>query len=269
MTKQSQPRIRNAADGEKSAPTGPRSLTRVLGLFDVLADNTDGMSLAELSDALASPKSSLLNLFRPLVGEDYLCHVGGRYKLGPSIFRLSSKILASWNFSRLIHPYVEELAKLTRESVYLGVLDKEAGLITYVDAIDSKHSIRYPITVGTTRPLYCTAAGRILLAYEDQEWVDRYIDSVKFERLTSNTVTNRRQLRKLLKEIRDCGISVSEGELFDELGAIAAPVFRADGGIAAALAIGGPIEKLKRELTNLENVLTDTTRRASGMLHTA
>ena len=48
--------------------TGPRSLTRLLGLFDVLAKSKDGMTLAELNQALKSPKSSLLNLLRPLVG---------------------------------------------------------------------------------------------------------------------------------------------------------------------------------------------------------
>ena len=235
------------AKEEPAAASGPRSLTRVLGLFDTLADHPDGMTLADLSEVLESPKSSLLNLFRPLVADDFLCHANGHYKLGPAIYRLSSKIMQSWNFSGLIHAYVVELAKATHETVYLGVLDKNARLITYVDAIDSRHSIRYPITVGTTRPLYCTAAGRILLAYEDQEWVDEYIKTVPVERMTSRTITDRRQLRKQLAEIRESGISISVGELFEELGAIAAPVFGADGRIAAALAIGAPVEKLQTE----------------------
>ena len=55
-----------------SGVTGPRSLTRLLGLFDVLAKSKHGMSLAELNQALQSPKSSLLNLLRPLVIDGYL-----------------------------------------------------------------------------------------------------------------------------------------------------------------------------------------------------
>jgi len=47
--------------------SGPRSLTRLLGLFGVLSQATNGMTLAELSVSLESPKSSLLNLLRPLV----------------------------------------------------------------------------------------------------------------------------------------------------------------------------------------------------------
>lgn len=253
-----------SAPVEKNAASGPRSLTRLLGLFDILAQNSDGMTLADLSEALESPKSSLLNLFRPLVAEEYLSHAGGHYKLGPSIYRLSSKIMKAWNFSGLIHPYVEELAKATRETVYLGVLDKNASLITYVDAIDSKHSIRYPISVGTTRPLYCTAAGRVLLAYEDQTWVNEYLKTVPIERRTSHTITDRRLLRSKLAEIRDTGISISIGELFEELGAIAAPIFGADGKIAAALAIGLPVETLEREMDQLTTLVTDIAARASG-----
>ncbi|MFL6679759.1 MAG: helix-turn-helix domain-containing protein, partial [Burkholderiaceae bacterium] len=52
--------------------TGPRSLARLLGLFDVLSLMPNGMSLAELNVTLESPKSSLLNLLRPLVAEGYL-----------------------------------------------------------------------------------------------------------------------------------------------------------------------------------------------------
>jgi hypothetical protein len=54
--------------------SGPRSLERLLALFDVLSTAPNGSSLAELSTLLGSPKSSLLNLLRPLVSEGFLVH---------------------------------------------------------------------------------------------------------------------------------------------------------------------------------------------------
>jgi hypothetical protein len=152
---------------------GPRSLARLLGLFDALARSPDGLSLADLNVALESPKSSLLNLLRPLVSEGYVLHDGNRYRLGPAIFRLAANIMSVWNFSKLLHPYLEELASRCHETVYLGVLDREHGVITYVDVIESAKSVRYAMPVGTRRPLYCTAAGRLLLAHADQNWQDR------------------------------------------------------------------------------------------------
>ncbi|MGE3759637.1 MAG: helix-turn-helix domain-containing protein, partial [Pseudobdellovibrionaceae bacterium] len=49
----------------------PRSLARVLGLFDAIAHAGDGLTLARLSVELKSPKSSLLTLLRPLVAKGY------------------------------------------------------------------------------------------------------------------------------------------------------------------------------------------------------
>ena len=144
---------------------GPRALTRILRLFDTLAKRSDGLSLAELNTVLESPKSSLLNLLRPLVADGYLMHSHGLYRLGPTAFRLAANIMSAWNFGKLVRPFLEELAARSGESVYIGVLDREQQVITYIDTIDSAKSIRYSIPIGANRPLYCTAAGRVLLAF--------------------------------------------------------------------------------------------------------
>ena len=79
---------------------GPRALTRILRLFDTLAKSSDGLSLAELNTVLESPKSSLLNLLRPLVADGYLMHSHGMYRLGPTAFRLAANIMSAWNFGK-------------------------------------------------------------------------------------------------------------------------------------------------------------------------
>ena len=251
----------------KDAPsevTGPRSLTRLLGLFDVLAKSKDGMTLAELNQALKSPKSSLLNLLRPLVIDGYLACDSGRYRLGPSIFRLAANIMSVWNFSSTMRPYLEELAQRCGESVYLGVLDTAGSVITYVDSIDSQKAVRFSVPVGAARPLYSTAAGRVLLAFGDQEWVDEYLRTTKFAAYTQYTVTSRKALREELEKIRRTRISVSMGETFPESGAIAAPIFGADGKLIAAIAIGAPVSRLEPELAELRPVIADIAARASG-----
>lgn len=248
----------------KSPVTGPRSLTRLLGLFDVLAKSRDGMTLAELNQALQSPKSSLLNLLRPLVVDGYLACENGRYRLGLSIFRLAASIMSVWNFSSSMRPYLEELAQKCEESVYLGVLDKVGGVITYVDSIDSPKAIRFSVPVGAARPLYSTAAGRILLAFGDPDWVEEYLKSAKLAPYTPYTVTSRKALREELDNIRKTRISVSMGETFPESGAIAAPIFGADGKLIAAIAIGAPISRLETRLQALRPIISGIAARASG-----
>src|SRR3954470_10259322 len=225
--------------------TGPRSLTRLLGLFDALAKSGNGLTLAELNSLLESPKSSLLNLLRPLVAEGYLNHDNGRYRLGPTIFRLAGNIMSVWNFSNVIRPYLEELAQRSHESVYVGVLDRAGKTITYVDSIDSPHAVRYSVPIGGVRPLYCTAAGRVLLAFADPQFQDEYLRTAKLEAQTDRTLTTRKGLRAELDRVASARVSVSIGEMFPESAAIAAPIMGANGKIAAAMAIGAPSQRLQ------------------------
>jgi len=244
---------------------GPRSLMRLLRLFDTLAKAPkDGLGLAELNQVLESPKSSLLNLLRPLVATGYLNLDSGRYKLGPSIFRLAGTIMSVWNFSNAVRPFLEELAVRSRESVYLGVLDRAGKVITYVDAIDSPHSVRYSVPVGAVRPLYCTGAGRVLLAFADKAWQDDYISTTKLVARTPRTISTQKALREELERVRRTGISVSIGEMFPEAAGISSPVFGADGTIAAAIAVGGPTERVQSRIDELRLIVTDVAARASG-----
>lgn len=244
--------------------TGPRSLTRILGLFDALAKKPDGLTLAELNSVLESPKSSLLNLLRPLVAEGYLMHSHGFYRLGPTAFRMAANIMSVWNLSKLMRPYLEELASRSKESVCIGVLDREAQVITYVDAIDSGHSIRYALTIGANRPLYCTAAGRLLLAFADAEFQENYLRNVKLVRMTEHTLTDRKELRRKLEEIRRTGQSTSVSEMFDGSAALAAPIYGSEGKVIAAIAIGAPAGRFESELPYLRNVIFDIATRISG-----
>jgi IclR family acetate operon transcriptional repressor len=245
--------------------TGPRSLMRLLGLFDALAKSPkDGLGLAELNTVLNSPKSSLLNLLRPLVSTGYLNLESGRYRLGPSIFRLAGTIMSVWNFSNAVRPFLEELAVRSRESVYLGVLDRVGKVITYVDAIDSPHSVRYSVPIGAVRPLYSTGAGRVLLAFADKRWQEEYITTTKLEARTPRTISTQKGLREELERVRKTHISISIGEMFPESAAISAPVFGADGVIAAAIAVGGPTERLQPRIAELRPIIADIATRASG-----
>ena len=245
--------------------TGPRSLTRLLGLFDALAKSSNGLTLAELNSLLESPKSSLLNLLRPLVAEGYLNHENGRYRLGPTIFRLAGNIMSVWNFSNVIRPYLEELAQRSHESVYIGVLDRANKAITYVDSIDSPHAVRYSVPIGGVRPLYCTAAGRILLAFADEEFQEEYLRTTKLEALTERTLTTRKGLRAELDKVIRTRVSVSIGEMFPESAAIAAPIFGANGKIVAAMAVGAPSQRLQPKLDVLMPIIADVATRASGI----
>jgi len=245
--------------------SGPRSLARLLGLFDVLSLMPNGMSLAELNVTLESPKSSLLNLLRPLVSEGYLTHSGGVYRLGPSIFRLAASVMSAWNFPKLIRPFMEELVERTGESALLGVLNREAEVLTYVEIVDSPHPVRYQIPVGTTRPIYASTAARLLLAYTEKPWRDQYVNTVAFKLKTATPIT-RASLTRELEKIRSEGVSWSIDGFLPGLAAVAAPVFDGEGRCIASLNIAGPSDRFRHDLETLKATVKEVAARASGVV---
>ncbi len=247
----------------------PRSLTRVLGLFGAIAKSDEGLTLAQLSSSIEAPKSSLLLLLKPLVSMGYLNHASARYRLGAAVFRLASEILSVRQFPKLIRPYMEELVARTRESVFLAALDRDAKIVTYVECIESPQAVRYSVPAGTTRQLYPSAAGRVLLAFQDDAWREHYLKSVRLKALTSKTLTDRDALRRELDAIRKAGVAITLGETVDGAAGIAAPVFGADGSASHALLIGAPAARFPGELPALRKAIVEVAANASGVLRTS
>jgi IclR family transcriptional regulator, acetate operon repressor len=249
-----------AADGSVA-----RSATRLVALFEALAKSEEGVSLAELSVTIGAPKSSLLGILRSMVALGYMEHGHGLYRLGPKSFRLAADILAIRRFPNLVRPILQDLAMKSGETVFLVVLDRLAQRVTYADIIDSANPVRYTVPTGTTRPLYVSAGGQMLLAYQEPAWVDSYIRATRLEPLTPHTITDPKQLRERLAAIRREGFAISLGETVPGAAGLAVPIFNADGSVAAGLLIGAPIDRFEQELPELKRLLREATTRISGI----
>ncbi len=255
-----------SAPKKNGAPAEPRSLLRILRILETLARAKHGATLAELSETLHAPKSSLLLLLRPLVAHKYLQHSANRYELGPSAFQLSAEILSSAGISQIIRPYLEALAELSNESVYLAAIDREARQITYIEGIDSKQAVRYSTPIGTVRPLYTSSAGKVLLAFQEPGWQRAYLKTARLKPLTSKPLPDKATLLRELETIRAEGLAVSINEAVEGAAGIAAPLVKADGTATYALLIVAPSERLVKAMPQLLSELARTAASASETL---
>lgn len=242
----------------------PRSVMRVIGLFDALAAAEGGLALVELSQLLGSPKSSLLTLLRPLVSSGHMLHSGGRYRLGPAAFRLASGILASRRYPEEIRAALEWLAEQSGETVFLTAIDREAGLVAYIEMIESPQAVRYVPTAGSTRPLYTAAAGRMLLAHQDPKWVEAYLRRTELKKVTERSITSLTRLREIIERTRREGVSVTDGETVSGAAGCAAPIFGDDGTVDMAILIGAPRERFAQNAERMIVLVKEAAARASA-----
>ena len=253
----------------ESAParddSGPRSLTRLLALFEKLSLARNGLTLAELNVALESPKSSLLNLLRPLVAEGFLVHSGGVYNLGPSMFRLSASVLSASTMAKVIRPYLTELVERTGESAMWGELNREQGEVMFTDVVDSPHPLRLQIPAGVRRPLYASPTGWVLLACADKAWREQYLSTMETTVETAVPITRSLLLREFSK-VRAEGTLVAIDVAVLGLGSVSAPVFDGNGDCVGALNVAGPSNRFKPNVEALKLAVQQIAAKATAEL---
>lgn len=224
---------------------GPRAITRVLDLLALLAGKQDGMSLAELSAAMAVPKSTFLDTLRGLSDLQYLSCNEGRYRLGPAAYHFASRIARHWSAPEMVRNQVKQLADETGESVGFAIADWEIGQAIYIEARNSRHPVRYAMQAGLRAPLYASAAGRVLMAFAEPARVNAYLERAHLRPLTKGTRTNPAEIRTHLAEVRAQGYCASFGEMLSDTAAIAVPMMGPDAEMMGALMLAAPLDRMK------------------------
>lgn len=213
-------------------------------IYELLAVSAGGMTLTEISSELGAPKTSLLNLLPPLVAAGYLVQADGRYALGPRMFGLAATVMRHPQFMLLARPYMVELAESLQETISLAVLDPVSNVAVYVDGIDSPFPLNYTVPVGRTRALYASVAGKVLLAFQSDEYIKAYLGATRLVPRTGRTITSKTVLKKELDKIRKEGVAATVEESSEGISGFAAPIFDREGSIVAAMAVGGPTPRM-------------------------
>ena len=242
---------------------GPRSVARVLDLVARLAAAPEGVTLASLAAATGAPKTSLLGLLRGLAAEGYAIQQETRWRLGPEAVGLARAILSSAGDGDLVataRPALERLAAAMGETAMLAVLTPDRRAMVYVDKVESRTALRFAATVGDARPIHCTASGRVMLAFLPPPWPAEFLRTARLTAHSPTSVTNRRDLRRIVAETREAGFAVTLGEATEGVAGIAAPIRDARGAMVAALVLAGPIARVEPRLA----LLSRRVREAAG-----
>lgn len=241
-------------------------LPRAFALLRLLAASPQGLSLSDTANRLDVPKSSLSSTLKALVEQSYLSREGALYSLGSQSYALASAILAGRAISQIARPFLQRAMEACGESVLLATLDPDGAHLTYVDIAESPNPVRYAVPVGTRRPLYATACGKIFLAERSEAARRAYYKATALEKKSDTTTTDPEALEAQFQTLRECGVSITFGEYSADAVGFAAPIRAAGGALAAALVIAAPISRGKRETERFVRLAGETAREISAIL---
>ncbi|GGI27321.1 IclR family transcriptional regulator [Bradyrhizobium sp. GCM10027634] len=255
----------NNARTTERAFSGPRSALRVMDILQALAAEPEGLTLAKLSDRLKLPKTSVFSLMRALEGGGYARSDNGHYILGDQAIKLGASLAQARSFPKCARPVLERLARETEETILLGVLSEEGHEISYVDVIESEKPLRFAVRIGNRRPLYCTAAGKAMLAFLPENVQTAYLTQTKFVKFTDDT-SSKEELVAMFPEIRHRGVVVDANGIIDGATGIASPCFDEAGLVSCSVTIAGPTARLLLAREHIERLTFKAAEQISQIL---
>jgi DNA-binding IclR family transcriptional regulator len=215
------------------------ALQRGLKLLSLFAGPDITYSATQLGKVSGLPASTLHRFLRNLQSADFLSvDEAGNYHLGMACVSLGQAAIGQLDVRRLSLPHLQELNHRTRETVHLTV---RIGLsAVYVEKLDSPEPLRIHSRIGAMVPLYCSAVGKVLLAYLPEAEQAKLFDQLEIKRFTANTVGNLQELQTELRKVRKTGYACDLEEHEIHIRCIAAPIWDHGGNVNASLSITGP-----------------------------
>lgn len=226
-----------------------QSLDRALDILEALAASGGEIGLSELSERVGLHVSTVHRLLAVLVSRGYARQNGpsGRYALGSHLLKLASSAFGTGQFDFRLEarPVLQELSDASGETTNLVILLDQH--IVYVDQVASRHTVRMFTQVGSRAPIYCTGAGKALLAFRSPAEVESYLAAETWERHTASTIVSAEAMRCELDRVRVRGYAFDDGELDDDVHCVAAPTFDHTGVAVAAISVSGPATRFTYE----------------------
>src|SRR5690625_783590 len=236
-----------------------KSAKRVLHIFEILAQYSNGLTIKEVSELLNLPQSSVFNLMKTLHSEGYVSQDNEKkYRLGAKLIHIGTSAMDSLDIHSVGKGFLQNLMEQVEETVFRSVLS--ADELVYVAKIDNNRSIRTTAQPGYRKPLYCTGLGKVFLAFLPIQERERLINQITFQKITDNTVMNQGDLGKQLQLFRESGYSVDDEENEEGLYCLAAPVYGVGNELKAAISVAGPKERM---LSRKEIIVTELLKTAN------
>ncbi len=217
-----------------------QSVDRALLILEIIAENTEGIGITDISTISGIHKSTVHRLVTTLQANDYIEQgENNKYKITFKLYELGSKILANVDVIDVAKPFIEKLAKEVNEVVHLVVRNKNE--IVYVDKVEANtNTMMMGSSVGKSSPLYCTSVGKAILSNSNLEDIEKVWASSNILKLTEKTIVDYDAFLEELHKTKDRGYAIDDEE--NEIGVrcVGAPIFDRKGDVIAAISISGP-----------------------------
>mgnify|MGYP000011632713 CR=1 FL=1 len=207
---------------------------KVLAVLGAFTRERPALTLSDIARAVDVPLSTAHRLVAELCAWGALERDDdGRYRIGLRIWELGALAPRGLGLREAALPFMEDLYEVTHENVQLAVRDDTE--VVFVERFAGRDAVSVYTQVGGRFALAPTGVGLVLLAHAPVEVQERVLAG-PLQRYTPHTITEPRQLRRVLAEVRRSGVAISDRQVTTDAVSVAAPI-EVRGAVVAALSI--------------------------------
>ncbi len=228
---------------------GVDAVERALLLLECFNEDDAALSLAELSRRSGLYKSTILRLAVSLDRFGYMTRrEDGRFRLGPTLWRLGSHYRRQFDLGELIRPELRTLVEETGESASYYVREGNYRVCLY--RLNSPKAVRHHLVEGQRFDLKGGASAKVLLAY-------------------SHSTPRQSEAAAQRAKIRTAGYAISLGERDPDVASVSVPLMDSSGELRGALTVSGLITRFAGdERQHAIEILKSSAKRLSVVLTT-
>lgn len=222
-----------------------QAVSHALDLLEQFHDDVDELGVTELSKRLKLHKNNVFRLLATLESRGYIEQnkATENYRLGLKALELGQTFIKQMGLLRQAKPILEKIVDGCNETAYVAIFKE--GYIVYLDVVETNLTVRVVSRVGSRMPAYCTAAGKVHLAFMSDEEVEEILPAREFKSYTPNTITDRETLRTQLRQVAEKGFALDDEELDLGVRCVAAPIRDYTRRIVGAISVSGPTMRLE------------------------
>jgi len=223
-----------------------RSVEKAVDLLFLFDSDRTALEAKTIAAMLGIPLRSTYRLLNTLRNRQVITveERTGLFRLSPQLRRLLAAIEDSADLTRIVGPFLGELARTTGETAQLFVPHGDGVLL--VETAESHQALRVGPRKGQHIPLHCGAGAKAVFAFQPHDEWDVYIRRNGLKSYAPNTVTNPEALKRQLRSIRRAGFAVSHQEFIHGVRSLGVPIRDSTERVIGSLGLVGPETRLTR-----------------------
>jgi IclR family KDG regulon transcriptional repressor len=197
-----------------------------------------GLRISEISTRLDISKSTVHGITAALEDQGAIIRdmASKRYSIGTTLMELGKAAYEKMDFKKAARPVMEHLMEQCRESVFLGVRNRNS--VTVIDIVESRKDFKITSPIGTSLPLLAGAVGKVFLSRMTDAEARAYIMENPLTKFTPKTILDMELYLKALDIVRKTGVAFDDEEYISGVKAVAAPI-RSTGAYTPAIWVVG------------------------------